>query len=204
MTPRDPARDVDPRTAVEAPGTQQAPYWLGSRAAPALRRVLPSLFDRLCAAPGGRAASPREQRDQLRACVLRDLQALLNSANHEHLLEPHHERGAATSCWNYGTSVPAGMFLGGDTWQRIDQGIRQAIVRFEPRIIARSLKVVPRHDAEGQPRQNLLCFAIDGLIHDLPHALAFSVQSTIDLETRHVRFHLQPEAGGTGAPPRDS
>lgn len=172
-------------------GASEAPYWLCSRAAPMARRVLPSLFDRLRARPAQRAPSLREQREQLRACVLRDLQALLDAANHEHLLQLPRDHGAAASCWNYGACVPAGAFVAADTRQRIERGIREAIVRFEPRIDAGSLSVRALQDSSDRPRHNLLRFAIDGFIRDLPQALAFSVQSTIDLETRHVQLHEQ-------------
>ncbi len=181
----------DPRAGPDAPGQQQAPHWLGSQTAPpSARRVLPSLFDRLCAPPRRPAPSLREQREQLRACVLRDLQSLLNTPNHEHLLDPLADVAAAGSCWNYGAWAPAGVFLGRDTWQRIAAGIRRAIERFEPRIVAGSLNVLPLQDPPGRPRHNLLRFAIDGLIHDLPQALAFRVQSTLDLETRHLRLDV--------------
>lgn len=183
-------------------GAHDAPAWLPPGASPSTRHVLPSLFDRLCAQAPGVVQSVRGQRDRLRACVLRDLQALLNTANHEHLLDPLRHDAVRRSCWNYGAGPLAGVFVGGGTWQRIESAIRAAIERFEPRIDAASLRVMPLDDRAPTPRHNVLRFAIEGRIHDLPQAVAFSVHSTLDLETRHVHLsptHGRPE-GGLGPP----
>lgn len=156
---------------------------------------LPSLFDRL---RGARSAAPslRARREQLRELVLRDLGDLLNACNDEHRLDPLADAAALASCCNFGIGALAGSFADRSGWIRLELAIRQAVARFEPRIVAESVQLQP----VGQPRpsapSHVLRFAMSGLIRDLPRDLEFAVRSAVDLETRHWR--LLPLAGAAG------
>ncbi len=88
---------------------------------PRTRRSLPSLFDRLCTdAVDLRSAAVR--REAWRALVLRDLQLLLNTANHESLLDPRRHAALRASCWNFGLDGTAGDFMGPAAWVRVEAG----------------------------------------------------------------------------------
>ena len=157
--------------------------------------ALPSLFDRL---RGAGAASPslRARSEQLRGLVLRDLGDLLNACNDEHRLDPLADAAALASCCNFGIGALAGRFADRSGWIRLELAIRQAVARFEPRIVAESVQLQPA----GQPRPSapghVLHFAMSGLIRDLPRDLEFVVRSAVDLESRHWR--LLPLAGAAG------
>lgn len=173
-----------------------------------VRRSRPSLFDRLRVEPDTGAPSPQARREAWRALVLRDLQVLLNTVNHESLLDPLRHAAIRASCWNFGLEATAGDFPGPAAWVRIEAGIRAAIERFEPRILARSLQVLPLHGTCSQPRHNVLHFEIRGCIHDPPQDQGFAVHSRLDLETRqlwmaaskpsgHVSGHVSGRADST-------
>ena len=147
-------------------------------------RSQPSLFERFCAAASA-PVSPRAQRETLRDLVLRDLGALFNSTNHEHLLDPTHFGPVLESCWNFGLRSISGTFDGPKAWEDIEQAIRAAIERFEPRILPGSVEVTALRQPDFA-RHNVLNFQIRGLIRDLPQALPFVARSSIDLETRRV------------------
>ncbi len=165
---------------------------------PRTRRSLPSLFDRLCTdAVDLRSAAVR--REAWRALVLRDLQLLLNTANHESLLDPRRHAALRASCWNFGLDGTAGDFMGPAAWVRVEAGIRAAVERFEPRIDAASLQVLPLHELRSRPRHNVLHFEIRGRIHDPPQDQGFAVRSRLDLETRQVWMEPSGHAGGGDA-----
>lgn len=158
-------------------------------------RTRPSLFERFCAADAAAPTSARAEREALRALVLRDLSALFNSTNHEHLLDPTRFGAVLESCWNFGLRSISGSFDGPKAWDEIEQSLRAAIDRFEPRIQRGSVELTVQHDA-GVARHNMLSFQIRGLIRDLPQALPFVVRSALDLETRRVWFDAREGAPG--------
>ena len=168
--------------------------------APAMRACalppLPSLFERL---RSDHAPQPslRARREQLRELVLRDLGDLLNACSDEHRLDPTADAAALASCCNFGIGALAGSFVDRTGWIRLELAIRQAIARFEPRIAADSVQLQPVADEQPSGRNNVLRFAMVGLIRDLPRDLEFAVRSSVDLETGHWR--LQPLAGAAGA-----
>lgn len=146
---------------------------------------LPSLFDRF----GGEPPAPRSlsaRRDRLRELVLRDLGALLNACNDEHRLDPLADAAALASCCNFGIGALAGSFADRQRWIRLELAIRQAVARFEPRIVAESVQLQPPGAAPA--RDHVLRFAMSGVIRDLPQDLEFAVRSAVDLETRHWRL----------------
>lgn len=166
-------------------------------------RTPPSLFERFCAADAAAPTSARAQREALRALVLRDLGSLFNSTNHEHLLDPNRFGAVLESCWNFGLQSISGSFDGPKAWEEIEQALRAAIERFEPRIQKGSVELSVLHE-QGLARHNVLSFQIRGLIRDLPQALPFVVRSCVDLETRRVWFDARegaprPEAGAEHA-----
>lgn len=149
------------------------------------QRSQPSLFERFCLDGATPPACARSQREALRELVLRDLGALFNSTNHEHLLDPTQFGPVLGSCWNFGLRSISGTFDGPKAWTDIEQAIRAAIERFEPRILPGSVEVTALRQPDFA-RHNVLNFQIRGLIRDLPQALPFVARSAIDLETRRV------------------
>ena len=159
-----------------------------------VENLLPCLLDRLPddnpevrveATPGQRGISPTRYKEGF----LRDLRWLLNTKCHlpeEGLGEyPEVER----STFNYGMPDPAGRTLRDSDLAGIEQHIRDAILRFEPRIIADTL-VVRVMNAEERARNtaNTVGFEIRGTLWATPLPELFQVKTEINLENGECVF----------------
>lgn len=158
----------------------------------AVDQLLPCLLDRLTdEAPGCQfelAESCLAGQSRLRAAVLRDLGWLMNATRPgtAESLEAWPE--ARHSVLNYG--LPA---LGGQTsstldFQALERAICEAILRFEPRLLADTLEV--EADAWLQQRgldgHNRVSLRISGQIRAQPMPLELLLRTEWDLETGQV------------------
>lgn len=115
-----------------------------SRQRPA-SHLLPTLFDRLC------DDAPNQKRDhdisvspvQLKEIIRRDLSFLLNTVSHEDDIDAARYPHAAASVLNYGLPPLAGSFLYEHKWDDIRRAILRTITRFEPRLKASTLQIIP-------------------------------------------------------------
>ncbi len=152
--------------------------------------LLPTLFDRLrddvplrkTEAPGEYTVSQQQMRD----IIQRDLAYLLNTANMEDLIDRKKFPDAAASTVNFGVPVLAGSYLSAHKWEKIEALIRRAVEDFEPRLVPETLIVTPLQKNESVNHYNVLLFEIRGQIHMDPYPMAFTVQSSVDLETNRI------------------
>lgn len=178
------------------PAARALPSTLPPEAAARQREAvyLPTLFDRLCDdAPSEDSESPdayTASRARLRDIVLRDLALLLNTTDHSEIVSVHEHPLAAASCVNYGVPPLAGGYMSEKRWGDIEQTIRTAITRFEPRLVPESLHVRPLFKDKARHHYNVLIFEISGHIHMSPYPIEFTVQSAVDLE--NSRIELRP------------
>jgi type VI secretion system protein ImpF len=152
-------------------------------------RLLPTLLDRLRDdAPHRQSESPDEYAvtpAQMRDIVQRDLTFLLNTTNLAGSLDRERYPHVAASTINFGVPPFAGAFVASCEWRDIESAIRRAITTFEPRLWPDTLSVAPM----GVPHSsgyNVLRFEIHAMLQMDPYPLAFTVQSSLDLETRQV------------------
>ena len=152
-------------------------------------RLQPSLLDRLTDdAPESKEES-REKRilnlTQLRASVLRDVSWLLNTVHlqaTQSLLDwPH----VASSTVNFGIPDLAGSVVTGKNTLALERALKQALVDFEPRILADTLKVAVRVEPEQMNRHSML-FIIEGKLWAQPIPLSLYLKTELDLETGTV------------------
>ena len=112
--------------------------------------ILPSLFDRLT------EKVPPEQwkaEEMLEKKVQRDLEALLNTKTLESIesdIGNYHE--AQQSVINYGITDYAGLLRNELNIQSAMKLIERAILTFEPRIIARTLEIIPDSLLQGNEK----------------------------------------------------
>lgn len=159
-------------------------------------QLLPTLFDRLRDdAPGQLSENPDAyvvSRAQMSQIIRRDLTFLLNATSLEDEIDRERYPAAACSTLNFGVPSLAGHYISGRTWTDSIRAIRRAIEEFEPRLEPGSL-TVRLIDKEGtEKRYNMLRFEISGAIHMNPYPMAFTVQSSLDLETGTIsimNFH---------------
>jgi len=152
-------------------------------------RLQPSLLDRLTDADPTNKSEPRERRvlsvQRLKEGVLRDLRWLLNTGYLETVedLEPYPH--ARNSVLNYGLPDLSGANLAGMDTARLERVVREAIVRFEPRINAKTLKVSVVVDRDRM-NQNALTFQIEGELWAQPTPLALFLKTVLDMESGDV------------------
>ncbi len=144
---------------------------------------LPCLFDRLVdEAPSQRGDLASRRKIQLKEYknfVLRDLRWLLNSPRHLPESEIYDYPLVSRSVLNYGTRDLAGMTSSSLDALEIETQLRDAILQFEPRIIADSLHVRLVHGSED----GKVSFEINGQLWAHPHAERVVFRTEMDLET---------------------
>lgn len=145
---------------------------------------LPCLFDRLIdEAPAQRGDPSSRKKIQLREyknSVLRDLRWLLNSPKHLPDGDIYDYELASRSVLNYGTRDLAGMTSSALDALQIESELRDAILQFEPRIIADSLHVRLTQNSGDEGK---ISFEINGQLWAHPHAERVVFRTEMDLET---------------------
>ena len=155
-----------------------------------LPQVPPFLLDRLtserpqtAAGSGGAFAPPRSL---LRESLLRDLNWLLNSTNleatHDLAAYPHVRR----SVINFGVGTLAGASVSALDRVEIESAIRDAIVHFEPRMLAESVEVRCVVEPSTHPLRSKLSLEISAQLRSCEAQQTFRLDSEIDLESGHI------------------
>ena len=146
-------------------------------------RLYPSLLDRLIDDEPGRVTEPRENRSatlqRLRENVLRDLNWLFNATQSS--VDFFGDPLLGGSVLNYGMPPLAGRPASQYDLVELARVLREVILRFEPRIIAHTLKVT----GEGNKgdTHNVLGFRIEGQLWSQPIPLEIYMRTEIDLES---------------------
>jgi len=152
-------------------------------------RLQPSLLDRLTDDSPDKSAESREQRvlslRQLRQSVLRDLSWLLNTSAFETMVDLADFPFVARSVINYGAPLSSGTSVSSMDVVKIERKVKQAIIDFEPRILADSLTVKLVAD-EQKMNQHALSFTIEGELWAQPLPTHLFIRSSFDLETGEV------------------
>jgi type VI secretion system protein ImpF len=152
-------------------------------------RSKPALFDRLT------DDEPSESRDgpdkrfatlrQLRESVIRDLAWLLNSVRLSTLQDLAAHPYAARSVVNFGLPDLAGRTMSSIDVPQLERQLKQAIVDFEPRLLADNLTVRVAA-AQGEASHNQMQFTIEAMLVAHPVPVALWLRTAIDLENGEV------------------
>jgi type VI secretion system protein ImpF len=166
-------------------------------------RLQPALLDRLTDDQPDRTQEPRERRvmskAQLKQAVLRDLAWLFNATRIERAETPTDPRlplgvdlddapEARKSVVNYGLPPLSGRAAISMDILELERAIRQAIVDFEPRILASTLRVKAIVAASEIDHHNVIGVEIQGQLWSQPVPLELLVRTEIDLETGKVEI----------------
>jgi type VI secretion system protein ImpF len=163
-------------------------------------RLQPSLLDRLTdLAPEARTEAPDQvamTRTRLRRAVLRDLAWLFNSIHLEadQPLDDHPH--ARTSTINYGIPALSGTKLTEINFSQFDQALTDAIIAFEPRLLADSVHVRSTTTEDQVAHRNMLGFEVRAKLWAMPYPLELLLRSNLDLESGLVV--LQEHSGPIG------
>jgi len=153
----------------------------------------PALLDRLTDHDPGRKVEGRDERilsrAQLRASVLRDLTWLFNSTNLASTEDLSAHPLVAQSTLNYGLTALAGNPVASLDVHEVERILKEAILRFEPRILPGSLSVrgITAPDALDQ-HHNVVTFEISGELWSQPYPLDLLIKTDMDLESGEIRI----------------
>lgn len=155
----------------------------------ARNRLQPALFDRLIDDEPENRREAEERRvmskADLRQAVLRDLGSLFNSVQPlGSAAEPYPL--LAESVLNYGLPALSGQLASRLDVSVLEKAIREAIVRFEPRILPSTLRVEARESASVLDTHNVIEFEIRGHLWSQPVPLEILLRTQLDLEAGQV------------------
>ncbi len=163
----------------------------------ARNRLQPALLDRLTDdAPGERHEADDHRvmsKTQLRQAVLRDLGALFNAVQPLGAAGDAYP-GVAGSVLNFGLPALSGQLASKLDVSVLERAIRQAILRYEPRILAESLQVQAVEFSSVLDTHNVIEFEIRGHLWSQPVPLEILLRTQVDLEAGQVE--VRDAAGG--------
>jgi type VI secretion system protein ImpF len=163
-------------------------------------RLQPSLLDRLTDNDPERKQESRDARvlspSRLRDCVRRDLAWLLNTTHLKAMQSLDEHPQVARSVVNYGMPDMAGRTASGVDATTLEQAIRRVILDFEPRLVAKTLRVKLFVD-EKQMNHNAMSFDIEAELWAQPLPLRLFLRTSLDLETGSVDVLDLGSKGGT-------
>ena len=152
----------------------------------------PALLDRLTDHDPTRKVEGRDERvlsrAQLRASVLRDLTWLFNSTNLASSVDLTAYPLAAQSTLNYGLSALAGNPVAKLELHDVERILKEAIERFEPRILPHSLTVKGIAASDPMGHHNVISFEISGELWSQPYPVDLLIKTDMNLESGEIRI----------------
>jgi type VI secretion system protein ImpF len=152
-------------------------------------RLQPVLLDRLTdLEPHSRVESDDSRvmnKAQIREAVLRDLSWLLNAVKPMPLLSERYPL-AGESVINYGLPPMSGQLASRIDVPLLERTIKQAILRFEPRVMEDSLDVKALEPSSVLDTHNVIEFEIRGFMWAQPVPLELLLRTQVDLEAGQI------------------
>jgi len=162
-------------------------------------RLQPSLLDRLTDSDPERKQESRDARvlspSRLRECVRRDLAWLMNTTHFKAVQDLDDHPLVARSVLNFGLPDLAGRTSSTVDAVALEQAIRKVILDFEPRLVARTLRVKLVID-DTRMNHNSMTFDIEAELWAQPLPLRLFLRTAVDLETGSIDVIDQGNKGG--------
>ena len=153
-------------------------------------RLQPALLDRLTDDKPAERVEAEDRRvmtkAQLRQAVLRDLSALFNAVQPLSAAAAAAHPALADSVLNFGLPPLAGKLASKLDLPMLEAAIRQAIVRFEPRILPETLQITAVGTRNVLAAHNVIEFEIRGHLWSQPVPLEILFRTQLDLEAGQV------------------
>ena len=154
-------------------------------------RLQPSLLDRLTDDEPHQQQESRDKRvlsmHKLRHSVLRDISWLLNASSLESVENLDDYPEVAGSVLNYGIRNLAGSSVSGRNLADIENGVKQAIQDFEPRILPNSL-TIQMTSSDDKMNQLAIVFDIEADLWAQPLPLHLYLRTEINKVTGDVNL----------------
>ncbi len=155
-------------------------------------RLQPALLDRLTDDEPTKTQEAAERRvmskSRLRQAVLRDLAWLFNATKPTSVVDLAQIPHVRQSVVNFGLPALSGRAASSLDVGELERAIRQAILDFEPRILAGTLEVTALAHESALDHHNVVGVQIRGQLWAQPVPLELLVRTEIDLETGKVEI----------------
>ncbi len=152
-------------------------------------RLQPALLDRITDETRGESGSLEDRRvmskAQLRQAVLRDLAWLFNSVQPMGAGADGYPE-VASSVLNFGLPALSGQLASKVDVSVLARAIREAILRYEPRILPDTLEVAAIEASSVLDTHNVIEFEIRGHLWSQPVPLEILLRTQLDLEAGQV------------------
>ena len=152
-------------------------------------RLQPALLDRLTDLAPLSSVEADDVRvmskSQIREAVLRDLSWLLNAVSPMGRQADAHAQ-VAESVLNYGLPPMSGQMASRIDVSLLERTIKQAILRFEPRVMSDTLEVRALDASSVLDTHNVIEFEIRGFMWAQPVPLELLLRTQVDLEAGQV------------------
>jgi type VI secretion system protein ImpF len=155
-------------------------------------RLQPALLDRLTDDARDNSNEAEERRvmskSQLRQAVLRDLGWLLNAVQPLPKTQMAVYPQAGASVLNFGLPPLSGQLASKIDVSQLERAIKDAILRFEPRVLEHSLSVRAMEASSVMETHNVIEFEIRGFLWAQPVPLELLLRTQLDLEAGQVEI----------------
>ena len=162
------------------------------REPPPQERLQPALLDRLTDEEPDKLVEGPDKRVlnkvQLRQAVLRDLVWLFNTTRLESSEDLSSAPNVRSSVLNFGLPALSGATASTLDPTDLERAVRDAIIAFEPRILARSLRVRAVVSDTQLDQHNVISVQIEGQLWAQPVPLEVLLRTNVDLETGKVEI----------------
>ncbi|MGQ8817924.1 type VI secretion system baseplate subunit TssE [Serratia sp. NA_13] len=128
----------------------------------------------------------------MRTLIQRNIADILNTANMEDQLDKVRHRDTAASVINFGISPLVGGYATLRSWGVLEHMIREAIIRFEPRLIADSIIITLLGDTQSPACNGIIQFEIRALVKWDPQPFDLFLGARYDIETDSAGVTLYP------------
>ncbi len=153
-------------------------------------RLQPALLDRLTDDHPETKVEPREMRvmtrNRLREAVLRDISWLLNATQDPGASAWKDAPRAQHSVVNYGLPPLSGTTASTLDAVDLEGQVRRALIDFEPRLMASTLRVQALVDEMQMDHHNVVSFHISGNLWAQPVPFEMLLRTEVDLESGQV------------------
>lgn len=164
-------------------------------------RLQPALLDRLTDDEPTKRMESREQRvislAKLRQCILRDLSWLLNTVRLEATEDLSECPSVQRSVLNYGLPSFTGSSIALIGTAETEDAVKQAILRFEPRLLPRSIKIKLIESSLREDAHNTIALEIEAELWCQPLPLQMYMRTELDLEIGTARLIERSETEAT-------
>jgi len=155
-------------------------------------RLQPALLDRLTDEEPDKLVEGPDKRVlnkvQLRQAVLRDLVWLFNTTRLESSEDLSNAPNVRSSVLNFGLPALSGATASTRDPTDLERAVRDAIIAFEPRILAPSLRVRAVVSDTQLDQHNVISVQIEGQLWAQPVPLEVLLHTNVDLETGKVEI----------------